>query len=427
MRKLLSVLIVFIFLMNYFPANKAQAYRLSHPPLPAESSQTKKIAIVTLGGPHEPKDILAKFPELKLRYVFKYALVGFSVEGPAQSLQALSKHADIINVSLVNSYKVEDVPLHTIQPISPIKEIKINPGEKSDKNDGAGQSGDTNQPNSPEQPSDSDQPSQSNTTQPSASTKESQSSEPPPTDANLEIIGADRARSHFDANNERLTGKGVTVGVIDTGIDYSHPDLKSNFKGGHDFVDSDRDPMETKGTNGLGTIHGTHVAGIIAANGKIKGVAPEAEIIAYRALGPGGSGTTEQVIAAIDQAIKDKVDILNLSLGNSVNGPDLPISLALNKAVEHGITAVTSSGNSGPNRWTVGSPGTAAKAISVGASTPPQQIPYLQINGNETIRMEPMQGSVRWNSAIAEEIIYGGLGQPGTSYRLPILRGKSYF
>ncbi|PAF13721.1 hypothetical protein CHH61_24650, partial [Shouchella clausii] len=81
-------------------------------------------------------------------------------------------------------------------------------------------------------------------------------------------------------------------------------------------------------------LHGTHVAGIIAANGRIQGVAPEATIIAYRALGPGGSGTTEQVIAAIEQAIKDKVDVLNLSLGNNVNGPDLPISMALNKAVE---------------------------------------------------------------------------------------------
>ncbi|MDV2887781.1 S8 family serine peptidase, partial [Alkalihalophilus pseudofirmus] len=92
------------------------------------------------------------------------------------------------------------------------------------------------------------------------------------------------------------------------------------------------DPMETL-TAGKATIHGTHVAGVIAANGKIKGVAPEAKIVAYRALGPGGGGTTEQVLAAIDQAIKDKVDIINLSLGNSINGPDLPISLALDRAV----------------------------------------------------------------------------------------------
>ena len=89
-------------------------------------------------------------------------------------------------------------------------------------------------------------------------------------------------------------------------------------------------------------------------------------------------GSTEQVVAAIDQAIEDRVDILNLSLGNNVNGPDLPISVAINNAVDHGITSVTSSGNSGPKMWTVGSPGTASKAISVGASTPTMRVPYIQ-------------------------------------------------
>lgn len=78
--------------------------------------------------------------------------------------------------------------------------------------------------------------------------------------------------------------------------------------------------METKGLGNKDTFHGTHVAGIIAANGKIKGVAPNATIYAYRALGPGGSGTTEQILAAIDRAVRDKVDIINLSLGSDVNG-----------------------------------------------------------------------------------------------------------
>lgn len=82
-------------------------------------------------------------------------------------------------------------------------------------------------------------------------------------------------------------------------------------------------------------------------NGNIKGVAPQAEIYAYRALGPGGAGTSESVILAIEKAIQDDVDIINLSLGNDVNGPDLPTSLALDRAVEKGIVTVTSSGNSG--------------------------------------------------------------------------------
>ncbi|WP_338471042.1 S8 family serine peptidase [Niallia sp. XMNu-256] len=227
---------------------------------------------------------------------------------------------------------------------------------------------------------------------------------------NVEIIGAERVRGLFDSQHRRLTGKGVKIGVIDTGIDYEHEDLRRNYGGGRDMVDADGDPMETKGTEGLGTFHGTHVAGIIAANGRMVGVAPDATIIAYRALGPGGMGTTEQVVAAIEQAIKDKVDVLNLSLGNSVNGPDLPLSVALNNAVDHGIVAVTSSGNSGPNMWTVGSPGTASKAISVGASTPTMKIPYIEIDGDR-IRLQPLQGSVPWDLDRSHELVDGGTGK----------------
>lgn len=229
----------------------------------------------------------------------------------------------------------------------------------------------------------------------------------------VKMIGAEEIRRYFDKNNNRLTGKGVTVGVIDTGIDYRHPDLRRNYGGGHDLVDGDDDPMETKydGRPGKATHHGTHVAGIIAGNGKIQGVAPEAKIIAYRALGPGGTGTTEQILAAIEQATKDKVDIMNLSLGNDVNGPDLPISLALNRVVDKGIVAVAASGNSGPNVWTVGAPGTATKAISVGASTPTLEIPYLLMEGKRIkIRIEPMTGSQKWIFTHTIKIIDAGMG-----------------
>ncbi|WP_251028792.1 S8 family serine peptidase [Bacillus sp. ISL-18] len=229
------------------------------------------------------------------------------------------------------------------------------------------------------------------------------------TEESVKIIGGEEVRRIFDHQNQRLTGKGITVGVIDTGVDYTHPDLKSNYAGGHDLVDNDRDPMETLAI-GKATIHGTHVAGIIAANGKIKGVAPEAKIVAYRALGPGGGGTTEQVLAAIEQAIKDKVDVVNLSLGNDINGPDLPISLALNRAVDKGIVAVAASGNSGPNVWTVGSPGTASKAISVGASTPTMKIPSLLIEGNR-LRIQPLEGSGNWGLDRSLELADGGLGR----------------
>ncbi|MFD1735196.1 S8 family serine peptidase [Bacillus salitolerans] len=230
-------------------------------------------------------------------------------------------------------------------------------------------------------------------------------------DQSVPYIGAEEIRSYLDADQQHLTGKGIKVGVIDTGVDYTHPDLRNNYRGGYDLVDQDKDPMETKANEGLPTIHGTHVAGIIAANGQMKGVAPESEIIAYRALGPGGMGTSEQVIAAIEKAIEDKVDIINLSLGNDVNGPDWPTSIALNKAVESGIVAVTSSGNSGPQIWTVGSPGTALNAISVGASTPPIELPYVTIGtSNRQIEVTPMQGSKPWKFKRGEKLVFGKLG-----------------
>ncbi|MCR6095474.1 S8 family serine peptidase [Salipaludibacillus agaradhaerens] len=171
-----------------------------------------------------------------------------------------------------------------------------------------------------------------------------------------------------------ITGDGVTVAIIDTGVDYTHPDLEHAFGDykGYDFVDNDDDPQE-----GAGQYHGTHVAGTVAANGQIKGVAPDASLLAYRTLGPQG-GTTADVVAAIELAYKDGVDIMNLSLGNSINDPDFATSLALDWAMEEGVVAVTSNGNSGPDNWTVGSPATSREAISVGAT----QLPYNTFEAN---------------------------------------------
>ncbi|MGD6816536.1 S8 family serine peptidase [Metabacillus sp. 113a] len=226
------------------------------------------------------------------------------------------------------------------------------------------------------------------------------------------FVGGDRVRGLFDGENQRLTGKGIKVGVIDTGMDYRHPDLRKNYAGGYDLVDDDRDPMETMGDEDVATLHGTHVAGIIAANGKIRGIAPDASLYIYRALGPGGTGTSEQIIAAIDRAVKDKVDILNLSLGNDVNGPDWPTSLALNKAVEKGIVAVAAGGNSGPGKWTLGSPGTAEKAISVGASTPPIKAFTLRTSGMpEPVRLIPFQGAAQWKTIRSAGMVYAGFGR----------------
>ncbi|WP_077329336.1 S8 family serine peptidase [Virgibacillus siamensis] len=206
-------------------------------------------------------------------------------------------------------------------------------------------------------------------------------------------------------NNTDYTGDGVQVAVIDTGIAYDHPDLAGNYVTGFDLVDLDDDPMETLKSQGIPTMHGTHVAGIIAADGELTGVAPDADIYAYRALGPGGRGTSVQVIAALEQAVNDGADVINLSLGNTVNGPDFPTSVAVNRAVEKGVTVVIANGNSGPDTWTVGSPATAAKAISVGAAANPQKVPYLyETLLDKKISIALMAGSVPWDFTTDHQI-----------------------
>ncbi|WP_440897935.1 S8 family serine peptidase [Amphibacillus sp. Q70] len=231
------------------------------------------------------------------------------------------------------------------------------------------------------------------------------------TPENLQLIETADLPASKDEEQSPYTGKGIKIGVIDTGIDYNHPDLQMNYQGGYDLVDFDDDPMETTPEQGMPTIHGTHVAGIIAANGVHQGVAPDAEIYSYRALGPGGSGTSVQVIAALEKAVNDGMDIINLSLGNHVNGPDYPTSVAVDRAIDQGVSIVIANGNEGPDDWTVGSPATATDAISVGASTQPYQEPMLlEPIENKTISLSPIANASEWNLSRDYPIVSGGLG-----------------
>ncbi|MEV6105407.1 S8 family serine peptidase [Streptomyces sp. NPDC051940] len=206
---------------------------------------------------------------------------------------------------------------------------------------------------------------------------------PADTDSDGDAISAGLDRLHA----EGVTGKGVKVGVIDTGIDYNHPDLKDVFAGGYDFVDDDADPMETtyadwkasgspetNGGSAYYTEHGTHVAGIVAGRGAAAdalaahGVAPDASVYAYRALGPYGSGSTSAIMAAMDKALKDGMDVVNMSLGASVNDPVSPQAIAADNLVLAGVTTVIAAGNSGPGAGTLGTPGAAALPLTVGAN-----------------------------------------------------------
>ncbi|MGM0830590.1 MAG: S8 family serine peptidase [Bacillota bacterium] len=217
----------------------------------------------------------------------------------------------------------------------------------------------------------------------------------------IPFLGIDRL------HEEGITGKGVKVGVIDTGIDYHHPDLKDAFAGGYDLVDNDDDPMETtyedwkesgrplvENFNFYYTSHGTHVSGTIAAQGKntggvtVKGVAPDVQLYGYRVLGPYGSGQSEDIMAGIDRAVSDGMDVINLSLGMNANEPFEPMSIAINNAVLSGVVAVVSAGNTGSKAYSLGTPGAAAYALTVGASSTSLPIVHLTATGEKDVSIE---------------------------------------
>ena len=176
------------------------------------------------------------------------------------------------------------------------------------------------------------------------------------------------------------TGKGVRVGIIDTGIDYLHEALGGGFgpgfkvAGGYDFVNGKADPRDDNG-------HGTHVAGIIAGNSSsLRSMAPDAQLFAYKVLDAAGNGNTSTVIAGIEQAIADSVGIINISLGSSDGDPDDALSQAVDRAVEAGIVVVVAAGNDG-DFGTISSPGAAREALTVGAIDALQSIAAFSSKG----------------------------------------------
>ena len=177
-----------------------------------------------------------------------------------------------------------------------------------------------------------------------------------------------------------VTGKGVTIGVIDSGI-AMHPALSEKVIANVSVVNGD-----AQVTDGYG--HGTHIAGIIAGNKTASkyvttkysgGIAPGAKLVNIRVLGRTGTGWTSDVIAGIEWAIEHReeyeIRILNLSLGHPVTEPSAtdPLCQAVMKATQHGIVVIVSAGNSGkaadgsPVLGGITSPGNSPFAITVGA------------------------------------------------------------
>jgi len=190
-------------------------------------------------------------------------------------------------------------------------------------------------------------------------------------------IGAPDVWKMSDSQGQNVTGKGVTVAIIDTGIDYTHPDLGGCFGpscrviGGYDFYNNDADPKDDHG-------HGTHCAGIVGANGVLKGVAPDVKFYAYKVLSNTGSGYMSTVITGVQRAMdpnqdgnySDHADVISMSLGGPGDPTD-PLSTAVDNAVDAGVVVAVAAGNSGPSMNTVMSPGCAPEAITVGATCKP--------------------------------------------------------
>ncbi|NMB28138.1 MAG: S8 family peptidase [Tissierellia bacterium] len=168
-------------------------------------------------------------------------------------------------------------------------------------------------------------------------------------------------------------GTGITIAVIDTGV-APHQDLTkpaNRILGFKDFINKKSSPYDDNG-------HGTHVSGIIAGNGyssrgKYTGIAPEANILAIKALDNEGSGNTSNIINAISYVIetRDKYNtkILNLSIGSPANNTCKkdPLCKAVAEAIETGLIVIAAAGNSGPDGKTILSPGISPNVITVGA------------------------------------------------------------
>ncbi|HZX93988.1 MAG TPA: S8 family serine peptidase [Myxococcales bacterium] len=190
-------------------------------------------------------------------------------------------------------------------------------------------------------------------------------------------------RADIAQNELGLTGRGVRVAVMDTGIDYDNPDLGPGFGPGKrvftgwDFVgdaynaDStspsfdpiphpDADPDDCAG-------HGTHVSGIIGAKGEVTGVAPGVSFGAYRVFGCEGSTTDDIMLAAMERILKDRMDVLNMSIGDAFDTwPGAPTAAAASRLVKKGIVVVASIGNSGANGlYSGGAPGVGEDVIGV--------------------------------------------------------------
>ncbi|WP_158645652.1 S8 family serine peptidase [Stackebrandtia albiflava] len=176
-----------------------------------------------------------------------------------------------------------------------------------------------------------------------------------------------------EAHRDGATGEGVVIGVVDSGIDYHHPALgggefpNEKVIGGYDVVDRDPDPYDEATLSGG---HGTHVAGIAAGeDDTLVGVAKDARIMAYRVFGEERPTTDVVVLEALERAVADGVDVVNLSLGQAQSQvhQNALLPRALDAVAAQGVVPVVAIGNGFAGPFKPGSPGIASEAITVGS------------------------------------------------------------
>lgn len=180
-------------------------------------------------------------------------------------------------------------------------------------------------------------------------------------------------------------GKDVVVAIIDTGCDTKHPDLQGRIIEGRNFTtDDNSNPLIYEDYNG----HGTHVAGIICANNKSKGVlgiAPQAKLLILKALDKNGSGSYQGLMNALNYAISKKVDIISMSLGGPTDLPGLHDLII--KAINQNILVVCAAGNRGDNNYATQEldyPGSYEEVIEVGAIDQ-NKMPAFFSNSNQYV------------------------------------------
>jgi subtilisin family serine protease len=231
----------------------------------------------------------------------------------------------------------------------------------------------------------------------------------------ITMTGADIAQSALG-----YTGAGIKVAVMDTGIDYDHPDLGGCFGPGcrvaygYDLVGDaytgpsgpDREPDDDPDDCGG---HGSHVAGIVGANGTVVGVAPGVTFGAYKVFGCTGSTSADIMIAAMEMALADDMDILNMSIGSSRQWPQYPTAAAADRLVNKGMVVVASIGNSGSlGLYAASAPGVGKKVIGTASfENIGITYPVFEVDGTD-IGYNPMTYSGPVPTSGTEEIVYVG-------------------